>query len=94
MTDKSDREEMIAELKRKEEENRISEELNAYLFQNSHEAYLYRRRKEKNHSIKSSNRRKVTLDVAKNTVRGSHPDKAVYHPSEMGLQVCGSMPYT
>ena len=46
MTDKSDREEMIAELKRKEEENRNSDELNAYLFPNSHEAYLYRRRKE------------------------------------------------
>ena len=54
MTDKSDREEIIAELKRKEEENRISEELNAYLFPNSHKAYLYRRRKEKNHSIKSA----------------------------------------
>ena len=47
MTDKSYREEMISELKRKVEENRISEELNAYLFPNSHEAYLYRRRKEK-----------------------------------------------
>ena len=47
MTDKSYREEMIAEMRRKEEENRISEELNAYLFPNSHEAYLYRRRKEK-----------------------------------------------
>jgi len=47
MTDKSYREEMIAELKRKEEENRISEELNAYLFPNSTQAYLYRRRKEK-----------------------------------------------
>ncbi len=54
MTDKSYREEMIAELKRKEEENRISEELNAYLFPNSHEAYLYRRRKENNHSIRSA----------------------------------------
>lgn len=47
MTTIGDREEIIAELKRKEEENRISEELNAYLFPNSHEAYLYRRRKGK-----------------------------------------------
>ena len=56
MTDKSDREEMIAELKRKEEETRISEELNAYLFPNSHEAYLYRRRKsaEEQHGKKTA----------------------------------------